>query len=290
MNGIGRIGYFTGGKSAQWKDEDMADTFTKRAVGFIEREKDRPFFLFFAITLPHGDYKIDDQGRYKDLPWSEQEKTYAAMVTRLDTDVGRLLDLLKELKLDGRTLVMLSGDNGSSFPPESPLGKRFNQAGNGLRGFKRGLYEGGLRQAALARWPGVIPAGRVSDEPWAFWDFLPTAVELAGAQLPEGFQPDGPSLVSYLKGGPAPQRDHFYWELHEGKPIQAVRFGNWKAVKNGPAAKIELYDLAEDPGERNDQAAAQPERVRQAEALMQSSRIDDPNWPLASKAAKRAGP
>ena len=257
---------------------------------WVRAQQDRPFFLFFAITLPHGNYEIDDQGLYKDKPWTAVEKNYAAMVTRLDTDVGRLLDLLKELKLDERTLVMLSGDNGSSFPPESPLGKRFNQAGNGLRGFKRGLYEGGLRQAALARWPGVVPAGRVSDEPWAFWDFLPTAVELAGAQLPDGFQPDGLSLASYLKGGPAPQRDHFYWELHEGRPIQAVRFGNWKAVKNGPAAKIELYNLADDPGELKNLADAKPELVKQAAALMKSSRVDDPNWPMASKAAKRAGP
>ena len=247
---------------------------------WVRAQQGSPFFLFYAITLPHGNYQIDDQGLYKDKPWSAQEKNYAAMVTRLDTDVGRLLDLLKQLKLDERTLVMLSGDNGSSFPPESPLGKRFNQAGNGLRGFKRGMYEGGLRQAALARWPGVVPAGRISDEPWAFWDFLPTAAELAGAKLPAGFQPDGLSLVSYLKGGAAPQRDHFYWELHEGKPIQAVRFGDWKAVKNGPAAKIELYDLAADPAERKDLAPERPDLVKKAAELMRSSRVDDPNWPM----------
>ena len=260
------------------------------ALRWVRAQKERPFFLFYAITLPHGNYEIDDQGVYKDKPWSAQEKNYAAMVTRLDTDVGRLLDLLKELKLDKRTLVMLSGDNGSSFSPESPLGKRFDQTANGLRGFKRSLYEGALRQAALARWPGVVPAGRVSDEPWAFWDFLPTAAELAGAQLPAGFKPDGLSLVSFLKGGPAPQRDHFYWELHEGRPIQAVRFGNWKAVKNGPAAKVELYDLGADPGEKKDLAEAKPARVKEAEALMTSSRVDDPNWPMAMKKEKKGGP
>lgn len=138
-------------------------------------QKDQPFFLYYAITLPHGTHEIDDLGIYADKPWPSQQKAYAAQVTRLDRDVGQLLDLLAELKLDDNTLVMLAGDNGSSFEPSSAMGKLFDQAGNGLRGYKRALYEGALRQAALSRWPGVIPAGRVADGPWAFWDFLPTA-------------------------------------------------------------------------------------------------------------------
>jgi arylsulfatase A-like enzyme len=250
-------------------------------LAWVRKQKDRPFFLFYAVTLPHGAFEIDDQGIYKDKPWSEQEKNYAAMVTRLDSDIGRLLDLLKELKIDDRTLVMTAGDNGSSFPPSSAMGKRFEQAANGLRGFKRELYEGGLRQAAIARWPRVVPAGRVTDEPWAFWDFLPTAVELAGAKLPDGFKPDGYSLMEFLKGGPAPKRDYFYWELHEGRAIQAVRFGNWKAVRNGPSKPVELYDLSKDAGEATNLAAAQPELVAKAEALMKAARVDDPNWPMS---------
>ena len=211
------------------------------------------------------------------------------MVTRLDSDVGRLLDLLKELKLDENTLVMLAGDNGSSFSANSEVGRLFDQAmGGKLRGFKRGMYEGGLRQAALARWPGVIPAGRVSDEPWAFWDFLPTVAELTGAKLPAGFKPDGLSLVSYLKGGPAPRREYFYWELHEGAPIQAIRFGDWKAVRNGPAKPIELYDLKTDTGESKNLAAEKPELVAKAEALMKKARVDDPNWPMIAGKPKTA--
>ncbi|MCX7006370.1 MAG: arylsulfatase, partial [Kiritimatiellaeota bacterium] len=209
-------------------------------LGWVRKQKDHPFFLFYAITLPHAKYEIDDLGIYKDKPWTAQQKAYAAMVTRLDSDVGHLLDLLKELKLDEKTLVMFSGDNGSSFGPNTELGKLFDQSmGGKLRGFKRSMYEGGLRQGALARWPGVIPAGRVSEEPWAFWDFLPTAAELAGEMIPDSCKTDGLSLVSFLKGGAAPQRDYFYWELHgAGHPIQAIRFGNWKAVRNGPAAAI----------------------------------------------------
>lgn len=250
---------------------------------WVRSVHDKPFFLFYAATLPHGKYEIDDLGVYADREgWTEREKTYAAMVTRLDSDVGRLLALLKELGIDRHTLVMVAGDNGSSFGPGSPIGKRFDQSmGGRLRGFKRSMYEGGLRQAAWARWPGVVPAGRVSEDPWAFWDFLPTAAELAGADVPASCHPDGLSLVPFLKGAAAPEREHFYWELHErGRAIQAVRFGTWKAVRNGPSAPTELYDLAADAAETTDLAAVRPELVARAEALMVSARTEDPNWPL----------
>ena len=163
------------------------------------------------------------------------------------------------------------------------MGKRFNQASNGLRGFKRELYEGGLRQAAIARWPGQVPTGRVSHEPWAFWDFLPTAVELAGAKIPADFKPDGLSLVKMLKGGPAPKRDYFYWELHETRSLQAVRFGDWKAVKNGPNAAVQLFDLKADVGETNNIAAQNPKLVAKAVAYMKEAHVDDPNWPMVQR-------
>ncbi|MBU6326067.1 MAG: arylsulfatase [Verrucomicrobia bacterium] len=253
----------------------------KSAIEFIRESEEKPFFLFYAITLPHGNHEIDQLGIYADKPWTELQKTYAAMVTRLDHDVGEILDLLAELKIDNRTLVMIAGDNGSSFSPGSEIGKLFDQSmGGRLRGCKRGMYEGGLRQAAIARWPGTIPAGRVSDEPWAFWDFLPTAVELAGGKVPAGLQADGRSLVSFLKGGPAPQRECFYWELHEGKPIQALRFGDWKAVRNGTGMPLELYNLKTDSAETKNLAATHPELVAQAESLIKKSRVDDPNWPM----------
>jgi arylsulfatase A-like enzyme len=153
--------------------------------------------------------------------------------------------------------------------------------GGKLRDFKRSLYEGGLRQAGIARWPGKVPAGRVSEEPWAFWDFLPTAAELAGVELKS--KADGLSVVPMLKGGAAPKREAFYWELHEGTSLQAVRFGEWKAVKNGPAKKIEIYDLKADMSESKDLAAENPELVAKAESLMKAMRVDDPNWPLVVK-------
>lgn len=250
---------------------------------WVKEKKDQPFFLFYAITLPHGNFEIDDQGIYKDKPWTELQKNYAAMVTRLDHDIGRLLQTLKDCGIDDRTLVMTAGDNGSSFDPKSEIGKLFDQAmGGQLRGFKRGMYEGALRQAAIARWPGVIPAGTVRDEPWAFWDFLPTAVELSGQKLPEGFQTDGKSLVSFLKGGPAPSRDYSdlgvaRGHLPPGGSLWAMEGGSQWARQ-----PLELYDLSADL-EANNLAAQKPEIAAQAERYLKEGRSEDPNWPMVEK-------
>ncbi|HYF33903.1 MAG TPA: arylsulfatase [Prosthecobacter sp.] len=258
------------------------ELIAKDTLAWVKAHAQTPFFLFHAITLPHGNFEIDDLGIYADKPWTKLQKTYAAMVTRLDSDVGRLLELLKELKIDEQTLVIFSGDNGASFAPDSEVGQLFDQAmGGKLRGYKRGMYEGGLRQAGIARWPGQIPAGRLCEEPWAFSDFLPTAAELAGARLPDGARTDGLSVVPLLRGGHAPERELFYWELHERQSIQAVRFGEWKAVKNGPSVRVELYDLSKDPSESQDLASAQPELVAKAQTLMRAAREDHPDFPLA---------
>jgi arylsulfatase A-like enzyme len=248
-----------------------------------QAEQGLPFFLYYAVTLPHSAYEIDDLGIYRDKPWSEQEKTYAAMVTRLDRDVGRLLDLLKELKIDKNTLVLFAGDNGSALDPNSKTAQHFNQAANGLRGFKRQLTEGALRNAGIARWPGTVPAGQVRDEPWAFWDFLPTAAELAGASLPKDFHPDGISLARFLKGGAAPRRECFYWELHEGKKKpQAIRFDHWKAIRPDVGAPLELYNLSSDAGESRDVAADHADILAKAEALIRREHVEDPNWPVVA--------
>jgi arylsulfatase A len=274
------------GKGPIYAQNLIADETLK----WVRAQKDKPFFLYYAITLPHGTFQIDDQGIYKDKPWTEQQKNYAAMVTRLDRDVGRLLYLLRELGLDKNTLVMFSGDNGSSFDPKSEIGQLFDQTmGGKLRGFKRSMYEGGLRQAALSWWPGTVPAGRVSDEPWAFWDYLPTVAELSGAKLPASVKTDGYSLASFLKGGPAPKREYFYWELHEGGgSIQAARWDDWKAVRNGPSQPIELYDLKTDAGETKNLAASQPDLVAKAATILKSARVEDPDWPLRDRPAGKA--
>ena len=268
-----------GGKKKIYAQELIQNDVLKWVAG----NADEPFFLFYALTLPHGNYEIDDQGIYADKPWGQKEKDYAAMVTRLDSDVGALVRLLEEKGIAKDTLIVFSGDNGSSFPPDSELGKRFDQAmGGKLRGFKRGMYEGALRQAAFAWWPGTVPAGRVTDGPWAFWDLLPTFAELGGAKIPQGFTPDGHSLISFLKGGEAPQRESFYWELHEGRggnSIQAIRFGDWKAVRPKRGGAVEIYNLADDLGESKNLASEQPELVEKAIAMMNASRTPDPDWP-----------
>lgn len=265
------------------------DLIGRDTLDWVRSQASGPFFLYHAITLPHGKFEIDDLGIYKDKPWTDLQKTYAAMVTRLDSDVGRLLDLLKELKIDDNTLVLFAGDNGASFDPKSEVGKLFDQSmGGRLRGYKRGLYEGGLRQAGIARWPGQVPAGRVCEQPWAFWDFLPTAAELAGTKVSSAH--DGLSMVSLLKGGEAPGREAFYWELHEGASLQAVRFGSWKAVRNGPSKPVELYDLAKDAAESTDVSASHPDLVARATELMKTLRTDSPDWPLVdAKPGKKKG-
>jgi arylsulfatase A len=256
---------------------------------FVTANAGRPFFLYYSITLPHGRHEIDDWGIYKDQPWTEEQKSYAAQVTRLDSDIGRLLAKLKELKIDDKTLVIIAGDNGSSFEPNSAMGKLFDQAmGGHLRGHKRELYEGGLRQACIARWPGQVPVGRVCDQPWAFWDFLPTCAEILKAPCVPGKDTDGLSILNLLKGGDAPKRPYFYWELHEGNAssLQAIRFGDHKAVRNGPKQPIELYDLARDTRERDDIAARHPDLVARAAQLMLEARDEHPDWPLVEKKPK----
>lgn len=262
----------------------------KEMLEWVGQQRSKPFFLFYAVTLPHDKYEIDDLGDYaSQSDWTEQQKTYAAMVSHLDRDVGQLMTLLKEMKVDDKTLVMFAGDNGSAFGEKSPIGQFFDQSmGGRLRGIKRSMYEGGLRQAAIARWPGQVPAGRVSDEPWAFWDFLPTAAELAGTTIPVACKTDGISLVSYLRGGNAPRRDSFYWELHEGGgTIQAVRFGDWKAIRNFSDVPTELYDLGQDSAEANNLATQHPEIVSRAEKLLKEARNDDRNFPFLLRSKSR---
>ena len=250
-------------------------------IRWVRKNSEQPFMMFYAITLPHGRHEIDDFGIYKDKPWSKKQKAYASQITRMDSDMGELIDTLKELGIAENTIIVFSGDNGSSFAPDSEIGKLFDQANNGLRGYKRGMYEGALRQAALAWCLGTVTAGRVDDSPWAFWDLMPTFVELSNATPPEGYETDGKSLLSYFKGGDAPERDYFYWELHPGtKAIQAARFGKWKAVQLGNDKPLEIYDLATDSSEKNNLAESKPELVEKAKAIFKEAHRADPNWPL----------
>lgn len=264
--------------------EYAADVIAEEALAFLRRVQDRPFFLYFAPTIPHANneagargMEVPDLGPYRDRDWPEAQKAHAAMIHRLDRDVGRLLDLLHELGLEERTLVLFSSDNGPHR--EGGYDPAWSRSSGPLRGRKRDLYEGGIRVPLLARWPGRVPAGQVTDQVVAFWDFLPTAAELAGVALPPC---DGLSFAATLLGRPgeSARREPLYWECFEGGFRQAVLARDWKGVRLAPGRPLELYDLKNDPGETRDLAAAHPEMVARLEALLARARSDSPDWPV----------
>jgi arylsulfatase A-like enzyme len=266
------------------------DLFAKEALSFVERNKEKTFFLYLAFTIPHANNEAGKNGMevpsdapYSDKEWPQAQKNHAAMITRLDADVGRLLARLKELGLDEKTIVFFTSDNGPH--KEGGADPKFFQSAGPLRGYKRDMTEGGIRMPMLARWPGKIKAGTVSDQVWAFWDFLPTAAELAGAKAPQGL--DGISMVPALLGEKAAGRkqtshDFLYWEFHERGFEQAVRVGDWKYIRR-PYAKDkppELYDLKSDLGETKNVAAENAAVVAKFEAYLKEARTESKDWPV----------
>jgi arylsulfatase A-like enzyme len=203
------------------------------------------------------------------------------MITRMDADVGQLLDKLKALSLDDRTIVFFTSDNGPHH--EGGVDPKFFQAAGPLRGTKRDLYEGGIRVPMVVRWPGHIAAGQTRDFAWAFWDVLPTAAELVGAMIPAGL--DGISVAPLLRESErktADLRPHefLYWEFHEGGFSQAVRMGRWKGVRPKLGRPLELYDLATNIGETTNVAAAHPDIAAKLESHFTSARTESPHWPV----------
>ncbi len=263
------------------------DLIAKEALKWLGKHTGSPFFLYVPFTIPHDKYQAPDLGPYGNEPWSEQLKTYASMVTRMDASIGELFAALKKLGLDEKTLVIFSSDQGAD---NKAVLETFKSNGP-FRGGKRSMYEGGLRVPTIARWPGKIKAGAFNDTPWVFYDFLPTVSELIGQPLPAGVPTDGVSIMPALLGKKMPGRDFLYWELHEGAFIQAVLMGDWKGVRNGPGLPLELYDLAKDESESTDLAAGNPEVVERIEAIMQREHVPDPLWPdaAAGRVKKAAG-
>ena len=215
---------------------------------------------------------------YSKEPWPQAQKNHAAMITRMDRDIGRLLDKLRELGLDQDTVVFFSPDNG---PHREGGGDPFffPQPPGSLRGFKGPCTEGGVRVPMIARWPGKVPPGTESDLVWAFWDFLATAAELAGVQAPAGL--DGISVAPTLLGkGMQKEHDFLYWEFHEKGFQQGARMGDWKAVREKQGTPLELYDLSKDIGEQNNVAADHPDVIRRLEAYLAGARTESPEWPV----------
>jgi len=256
-----------------------ADLIAERMYQFIRKNRSRPFYLFATPTLPHAIFHPPDDAPYSDRPWNQQQKNYAAMVTRGDAQLGRILGLLDEAGLAGNTVVFCTSDNGGIKPPGDEDGTFF-QANGELRGYKGSLWEGGLRVPMIVRWPGQVPAGRVDATPWYFADFLPTAAALAGIR-PRG-KTDGVSVLPMLRGGKIGSRT-LYWEqqgfdgrarrLRDGTLAQAVRMDSWKAIRHKPGAPLELYDLAADPAEQHNVAEKHPAVVGRIEAYLRTARV-----------------
>lgn len=264
------------------RNDYATELFTREAERFIRANRTRPFFLYLPYTSPHFDLEAPDDGPYAAMPWSQDLKTLAAMVTYMDTGIGRVMALLRELRLDQDTVVFFASDNGAGHKAMIPF---FKSTGT-LRGAKGEVYEGGIRTPMIARWPGKITAGRVDHTPWAFWDFLPTAAELAGAPLPPSGI-DGVSMAGRLTGGPPPKRDYLYWESWRTRRFdQAVRIGDWKAVRLGKGP-VELYNLAQDESEAKDLAAEKPELVARAREIFRTARTDIAEYPVEPPARKR---
>jgi len=247
---------------------------TREARSFITEHKDQPFFLYLAYTIPHAQLQIPSSDAayklYADKDWPDAQKKHAGMISLMDRDIGGILDLLKELSLDKNTLVVFTSDNGPH--KEGGAKPEFFDDNGPLRGIKRDMYEGGMREPFIARWPGVIEAGRVSDHIAAHWDFMSTACELAGVPPPTDI--DGISYVPLLKNDMARQKDHryVYFELHH-PDRRGVRMGDWVAVQqtttslNPEQNPTELFNLKNDLGETTDLAAQYPEKTDELKKL-----------------------
>jgi arylsulfatase A-like enzyme len=276
----------------------VPDLMAAETLQWIEKQKDRPFFLYWSLITPHANnegskanrgQEVPDLGAYADKPWPPADKAHAATITRLDADIGRLFDLLKRLSIDEQTLVVFSSDNGAH--KEGGNDPEFFSASGPLRGIKRALYEGGIRVPTVARWPGKTPAGL--EERGAFWfaDILPSFAALAGAQEVTASLDGGITLASLLRGAKIERavRPVLYWEFHEKGFSQAVLMDErWKAVRNKWRDEpVEIYDTENDIGETKDLSGERADLVERAKALFVSERTESDDWPVKEAPAAK---
>lgn len=270
------------------------DVFVKEALQYVEQNKDAPFFLYLALTIPHMEITVpqdskqpylklgwpkrymNTKGHYKNDP--EGNTTFAGMVSRMDRDMGRLFNKLKALGIDDNTVVFFTSDNGPEFEKND---KFFNSNGD-LRGGKRDLYEGGIRVPMIVRGPGLVRVGE-SHHISAFWDFLPTACDLAGVK-PKHKDINGISFLPELLGKKQKAHDYLYWEFNERQgPIQAIRQDEWKLVWK-LEQEPELYKLDQDIGEKHELSSSHPEKLQEMLDLLPKVRTEHPEFPLETRA------
>ena len=254
------------------KGQYIPDLFTTMAMNFIRNNQPdrfnhyRPFFLLVNYTIPGaGNRPVPTDAPYSGESWPQLEKNKAAVIARLDANIGQLLERLKKLNVESNTVIFFTSDTG----PQTNGGVDLNffRSAGLFRGGSGDLYEGGLRVPMIAHWPGKIPAGRVSDLTWAAWDFLPTATDIALIQPPANI--DGISILPALLGQIQTNRhESFYWKLQSRDEAQAVRMGDWKVIRSKADAPIELYHLKTDPGETNNVADQNPEAIKKFDGIL----------------------
>ena len=261
------------------------DIFETETLSFVRREakNDKPFFLYLPYTLPHGKYVIPETDpnfeTYSKNDWPTPVKNYAAMVSRADQTVGKLLDLLIELEIDDDTIIFYTSDNGPNREHAVRL-----KSGGPFRGIKRQLTEGGLRAAMAVRWPGKIGAGQKSEFIWSMVDVFPTLAELAESTAPDNI--DGTSIVPTLLGKSQNPIEHHYFEIHH--PFQqAVRVGHWKGIRFGTESPLELYHLPDDPHEDKNVSSENPAVVKKIESIMSKEHVESPFYPTLKQPKPR---
>lgn len=285
----------------EFKGQDYApDRINQQALEFVKANKDRPFFLYYPSVIPHVALHVPDEelAPYLKLGWTDPpfvpaagygytphftpRAAYAAMISRLDRNVGKLLSLLDELKLSDNTIVIFSSDNGTTHLKEEVDYDFFSSVGE-LSGLKGSLYEGGVRVPTIVRWPGRVKAGSESDFVSGFEDWMPTILDMVGSGKATPSNIDGISLRAMLLGDEQKPRRLLYREFSSYGGQQSVRVGDWKAIRQGMAKgnlTIELYNMAEDIGEKNDVAEKHPEVVARLAKLMEQEHTPSAIFPL----------
>ena len=275
------------------KNEYSHDLIWAEAMRFLEDAQDEPFFLYLPVTIPHANnearsagMEIPDYGRYASEDWPDAQKGLAAMITRLDNDVGLLLELLKQYGIDEQTVVFFTSDNGPH--KEGGNDPDFFDSNGPLRGLKRDFYEGGIRVPMLVRWPGRIAPGTVTDHVAWHGDLMHTAAELSRApRVPLGL--DSISYVPTLLRQDDEQQQHewLYWEFYEKGFKQAVRRGAWKAIRaEKNSEKLELYNLDDDLAEEHDVAAENQQVVEELAEIMDTAHVPSADWPIDPRKAQ----
>jgi arylsulfatase A-like enzyme len=278
---------------ASEKVEYSHDLIAEQALAFVDHHRDGPFFLYLALTTPHANneagragMEVPDYGIYADKDWPDPQKGHAAMITRMDRDIGRLLAKLRDQGIDQNTCILFSSDNGPHR--EGGNDPDFQDSNGPLRGIKRDLTEGGIRVPTIARWPGKVAAGSTSDFVGGFWDVLPTLAELGGAadHVPPGL--DGISFVPTLLGRADKQQQHefIYWAFYERGGARAARMGAWKAVQQPFNSPVRLYDLKTDVGEERDLAGQHPGVVEMMVKRMDSAYAPSERWQFTQQEPK----